>query len=174
MRIVFAGPPCSGKSTLAAELARRLGAAHLSMDATRQRILPGAAHTRADREVAYRAMHFAAELLLAAGAGAILDAPYGHREDREEIARIGGAQLKRIECRVTSETAVRRFRERGPDAIRLDLTEELVAQMVREYVYIGDGLTLDTEALSKEECLARIDGYCKKTFGPQMNTDEHR
>jgi predicted kinase len=165
MRIVFAGPPCSGKSTLAAELARRLGTAHLSMDATRQRILPGAAHTRADREVAYRAMHFAAELLLAAGAGAILDAPYGHREDREEIARIGGAQLKRIECRVTSETAVRRFR---------DLTEELVAQMVREYVYIGDGLTLDTEALSKEECLARIDGYCKKTFGPQMNTDEHR
>jgi predicted kinase len=157
MLIVFAGPPCSGKSTLAAELARRLGTPHLSMDATRQRILPGAAHTRADREVAYRAMHFAAELLLAAGASAILDAPYGHREDREEVARIGGGQLKRIECRVTPETAVRRFRERGPDAIRLDLTEELVAQMVRDYVYIGDGLTLDTEVLSKEECMARIE-----------------
>ena len=158
MLIVFAGPPCSGKSTLAAELARRLGAPHLSMDATRQRILPGAAHTRADREVAYRAMHFAAELLLAAGASAILDAPYGHREDREEIARIGGAQLKRIECRVTPETAVRRFLERGPDAIRLDLTEELVAQMVRDYEFVGDGLTLDTELLSREECLARIEG----------------
>jgi predicted kinase len=157
MLIVFAGPPCSGKSTLAAQLARGRGIAHLSMDATRQRILPGAAHTRADREVAYRAMHFAAELLLAAGASAILDAPYGHREDREEIARIGGARLLRIECRVTPDTAVRRFRQRGPDAIRLDLTDELVAQMVRDYVYIGDGLTLDTEALSQEECMARIE-----------------
>jgi predicted kinase len=156
MLIVFAGPPCSGKSTLAAALARRLGIPHLSMDATRQRILPGAAHTRADREVAYRAMHFAAELLLAAGASAILDAPYGHREDREELARIGGGQLKRIECRVAPETAVRRFRERGRDAIRLDLTEELVAEMVREYVYIGDGLTLDTEVLSKEECMEKL------------------
>jgi predicted kinase len=116
MLIVIAGPPCSGKSTLAAELARRLGIAHLSMDATRQRILPGAAHTHADREAAYRAMHFAAELLLGACASAILDAPYRHREEREEVARIGGGQLKRIECRVTPETAARRFRERGPDA----------------------------------------------------------
>ena len=169
--IVFAGPPCSGKSTLAVELARRGGTAYLSMDATRERILPGAAHTRADREVAYRAMHFAAELLLVAGASAILDAPYGHREDREEIARIGGGQLKRIECLVSPETAVRRFRERGPDAIRLDLTEELVAQMVREYAYIGDGLMLDTEVLSKEECMARIERAIQEK--DIWATDEH-
>jgi len=84
--IVFAGPACSGKSTLAAEVARRHGWPHLSMDATRQRLMPGAGHTRAHREVAYRAMLFAAELLLAAGASVILDAPYGHAEDRAELA----------------------------------------------------------------------------------------
>lgn len=162
MLIVFAGPPCSGKSTLAVELARRRGIAYLSMDATRQRILPGAAHTRADREVAYRAMHLAAELLLAAGASAILDAPYGHPEDRSEIARIGGGRLKRIECSVTPETAVRRFRKRGPDAIRLDLTDELVARMVRDYAFLGDGMTLDTEVLSQGECMARIEEFVQE------------
>jgi len=156
--IVFAGPPCSGKSTLAAELARRLNLPYLSMDAVRQRILPHAAHTRADREVAYRAMHLAAESLLGADVSAILDAPYGRAEDRVELARIARrTELKLIECRVSPETAVRRFRERGPDPVRLDLTPELVERMVREYAFTRAGLTLDTGTLSPADCLARIE-----------------
>lgn len=160
MLIVFAGPACSGKSTLAAEVARRRGLPHLSMDATRQRLMPAAAHTRADRQIAYRAMHFAAELLRAAGAGAVLDAPYGHAEDRAELARVAGDACRLIECRVPPETAVLRARARGiPDASRPDLTEERVAQLNREYRYTGEGLLLDTGKLSLEECLARIDQY---------------
>ena len=164
MLIVFAGPPCAGKSTLASEVARRRNLPLLSMDATRRRILPGAAHTRAARQVAYRAMHLAAELLLAAGAGAILDAPYGHQEDREELARIGAdADVRLIECRLSPETAVRRFRQRAPDPVRLDLTEELVRQMVREYLYTRAGLLVDTEAQSPQECLERVEVYLGTT-----------
>src|SRR5580700_75644 len=111
------------------------------MDGTRQRLLPHANHTREDRAIAYRAMHFAAELLLAAGAGAVLDAPYGHTEDRAELERVGGNRIKLIECKVSPETAMARLRARGiPDPARPDLTEERVARLNREYVYTGTGL----------------------------------
>ena len=164
MLIVFAGPPCAGKSTLAEELALRRNLPVLAMDATRRRILPGAAHTRADRQVAYRAMHFAAELLLGAGSSAILDAPYGHQEDRDERARIAaGADVRLIECQVSPGTAIRRFRQRAPDPVRLDLTEELVGQMVREYPYTRAGLVVDTEAQSPQECLERVEVYLGTT-----------
>ncbi len=160
--ILFAGPPCAGKSTLAAAVAARRSIPHLQMDSTRARILPGAAHTRADRRVAYRAMHFAAELLVANGVPVILDAPYGHAEDRAEVAGVcakTGAPLRLIECRVSPETAVERLRRRGPDSVRLDLTPERTVQLVRAHRYSGAGLLLDTEALTTEECLARIAEY---------------
>ncbi len=150
MVIVFAGPPCAGKSTIAAQVAHSLGLPHVAMDATRARLLPDAAHTRADRAVAYRAMLFAAELLHNARAGVILDAPYGHAEDRDAVRQLHPLW---IECRVSPEVAVRRFRQRGPDPIRLDLTEDLVRAMVSAYQYTGAGLTLDTGTLSVDECV---------------------
>jgi predicted kinase len=160
--IVFTGPPCSGKTTLAAEVARLRGLPHLSMDATRQRLLPDAAHTRADRQVAYRGMHFAAELLLAAGAGAVLDAPYDHPEDRAELTRIAGTQSKLIECHVSPDVAAARLRQRGlNDPARPDLTEERVRRLARDYPYSGAGLSLDTAAAAPEACLARIDDYLR-------------
>jgi len=163
MLIVFAGPPCSGKSTLAAHVARLRGLPHLSMDATRQRLLPDAAHTRADRQVAYRGMHFAAELLLAAGAGAVLDAPYDHPEDRAELARIAGTECKLIECHVSPDIAAARLRERGlDDPSRPDLTAGRVRRLVRDYPYSGAGLALDTSALAPEACLARIAEYLRE------------
>jgi len=150
--IVIAGPPCAGKSTIAEEAARKLGIPHLSMDATRQRILPGAAHTRADRRIAYRAMLMAAELLHKAGAGVILDAPYGHEEDRAAFA---GLEPLWVECKVSPDEAVRRLRIRGFDPERPDLTEELVRRSAEEYRY-SRGIVLDTEALPAGECIERV------------------
>ena len=160
--IVFAGPPCAGKTTVAAELARQLHIPYLSMDATRQRILPGAEHTRADRQVAYRAMHLAAELLLQLGARVILDAPYGHPEDRAELARIaetGRARLCLVECRVSPDTAVLRLRQRGPDPQRPDLTETIVAQSARDYPYANTGLVLDMDRSAPEEAIQQVRQY---------------
>lgn len=155
--IVFAGPACSGKTELASRLAARLGAPHLQMDTTRMRILPDSPHTRADRRVAYRAMHFAAGLLLEAGRSVILDAPYGHLEDRQDLAGSSRAPLYLVECRVSPATAARRFLGRFPDPLRLDLSEERVRELVQSYPYWGQGLSIDTE--EREECLAAIEAY---------------
>jgi len=143
------------------------------MDLTRQRLLPGASHTRADRAVAYRAMLFAAELLLAAGSGAVLDAPYGHAEHRAELARVAKGRWKLIECRVSERVAVELLRARGiPDPARPDLTAERVVRLNREYPYTGDGLLLDTDQCPIEECLAKIECYLGK--GPRHDVHQER
>jgi predicted kinase len=161
--MVFSGPACSGKSTLAERLAKELGIPHLSMDQIRARLMPDSPHTRADRTVAYRAMHLAAELLAAHGLSVILDAPYGHREDRQELDEIAarsGAPLFLIECQVSAQAARERFRqrERGP---RIDLTEERVEELVREFPSCGLGLLVDTGARDVADCLALIRQYLK-------------
>ncbi len=158
MLIVFAGPPCSGKTTLAVEIARRRSFPHLSMDATRRILLPDAEHTRADRIVAYRGMHFAAGLLLAAGQGVVLDGPYQQPEDREGLARLGVRKL--IECRVSPDLAAARLIARGwPDPHRPDLTPDLVRRLAAAYPYQATGLILDTAELGTPECLARIEDF---------------
>jgi hypothetical protein len=134
-------------------VAQRIGVPHLSMDAARARLLPGAAHTRADRAVAYRAIVWVAEML----GDAVLDAPFGHDEDFSELVRLGAVV---VECHVSPETAMRRFRERGQDAVRLDLTEEVVRRMVEEYRYRGGALVIDTEKVSVEEAVGQTIALC--------------
>ncbi len=173
--IVFAGPACSGKSVLAAALARRLGAPHLQMDTTRARLMPEAAHTRADRRVAYRAMAFAAELLAGCGQTVILDAPYGHPEDRAEIREVlcrTGAAFSLIECRVDPALAARRFDDRPANHPGRDLTRERVIELGRTYPYSGKGLSLDTGAQTPDECSRVIDDYLKNPGAPQADNVE--
>jgi len=133
----------------------------LEMDYFRQRLLPDAAHTRQDRMVAYRAMHLAAELLLARSIGVILNAGYSHACDRREVEQIAertSTPLYLVEFQISPEAAIERSRRRRAQHPGLDLTDERVRTLVLEFPYFRGGLLVDGQAPA-DETLARIQNY---------------
>jgi len=161
MIVAIAGPPCAGKSTLGESLAARRGIPHLEMDVFRVRLMPFSAHTREDRAVAYRAMHYAAELLAASGSGVIVNACYDHAEDRidlERSSRRAGVPFFLIECTVSAEVAVTRSRARWDAHPGADLTPDRVTELVVNYPFSGQGVTVDSQA-SREAGLAAAEAY---------------
>ena len=161
MIVVFSGPPCSGKSQLGQMLSARRGCLHLEMDAVRVRLLPDSAHTRQDRQVAYRAMHLAAEAAARAGAGVIVNACYSHASDRRDIeqaAQRAGVPLYLVEFRVSAPVAVARWQSRRRAHPGADLTEERVRELVERFPYFGGGQTVDGEQPA-EQILKSIEDY---------------
>jgi predicted kinase len=161
--IVVIGPPCSGKSTLAAELGAALGAMVLDIDQIRQIVVPNSKQTQEDRDIAYRCMHLIAEKLLKAGANrVVLAATYGRREPRQwlrSVAERTSAEVCAIACKVSPETAVARFRSREPGHPAVDLTEDLVRRQATDYEYglanVVDCTMPVHESVSKAEYYVR-------------------
>jgi predicted kinase len=159
--IVLCGPPCSGKTTLAAELHSETSLPYLAIDSILQRVLPDSSFEEADRNLAYRVLGLAAEHLLAAGRGVIVDGTFGrapHLKDLEALAATFEASFFLIECRIDVDIAVRRFRDRGGRHPAADLDAERVRQLNQSYPYRFKGLVLDTSCCF-DDCLAEIRRY---------------
>ncbi len=132
------------------------------MDDVRIRILPGSSHSKEDRNIAYRAMHAeAANAFNADLNDVVLDATYApevHRRAVVELAKNVNAEIYLIECRVSADEAVKRWRERDSSHAGVDMNEERVRMLAATFNYYGGGLTLNTVNLSQQECLAKILG----------------
>jgi predicted kinase len=155
--VIFAGPPCTGKSTIA----RALGHAHLEMDAARAAILPDAAHTRADRVIAYRAVLWTAACLLRYTDIVICDGGYGHREERDAcrtLAAASGADLYLVEFTAPVDLLLQRNRERRAHHPGLDLTDARVTEIVEHYPWSGDGLVVECSR-PLPDCIAVVREY---------------
>lgn len=122
--VVVVGLSGSGKSTVAAALQARTGFVHINSDATRKRLagVPPTArpgdelYTPARSAATYAAMYAAARDALAAGRGAILDATFQRRIDRDRaraVARQAGVPILFVECVCPEEEVRSRLRERG-------------------------------------------------------------
>lgn len=148
--IAIAGPPASGKSTLAAELSRRGGLPVVSSDVTRKRLAGLPPTQRAPAELyapertveTYRALGTAASRHLQDGTGVVIDATCGTRSARAELLAALGADPARtlfVECRVPPASALERSAERmkRPGTVS-DATPEVVARLVEAYEEIRE------------------------------------
>ena len=161
--VVFSGPPCTGKSTVASKLAYVMGATHLEMDAVRLRLIPNS-HTAEDRQVAYRAMHLLAESLQIVRRSVVLDATYGPFSSRRDLAAIlerNAARSYLVQCRLDGVEAAKRFqlrRTNAPGHAATDLDEARVTLLANNFPYSNTGCVLDT-AMNVDRCVKTVLQY---------------
>jgi aminoglycoside phosphotransferase family enzyme/predicted kinase len=134
--LVVAGPPASGKTTLASALARRSGLGVLSTDRVRDEVLVGAGsgngsgpadrYDDASRAAVYEALGYRARQALTSGRGVILDATFGDPALRAAflgaLGEMGEGRVRAVVCDAPREVALARASrpraggsEAGPD-----------------------------------------------------------
>lgn len=146
--IIVDGPPCSGKSRVAAALGRRLGLPLLTKDALKERLFEtlgwGDAERADDLNRAANALLLdVARLLLATGRPFVLESNL--RPDRDgavyaELQQQWGFEAIQLHCSAAPELLIERFRRRWAAGLRHpghadDRTEAAVAERIRAGVY---------------------------------------
>ena len=159
MLVVLAGPPCSGKTTLGAWLAKTLPAVHLEVDALLTQLLPGSDRRLEHRLFAYKVAVLGANTALGRGLTLILDGTYSRRQVRQQLLELledveHDFRLIVVEFSVSPEVAVSRFNQRA-EHHAADLTPEIVRARAELYPY-GSGTALVNSESSLEEVQASV------------------
>ena len=168
MLVIFAGLPGVGKTAIARELARQIGAVHLRIDSIEQAIRDSAIGIQALDDVGYRVAYAVAEDNLRIGRIVIADSVNPLRITRDawvEVARRAGVRAveievicpvreehrRRVEGRVTdianltaptwADVAAREYQLWDREHLVVDSAERTVAENVR---LIRDRLGLGT------------------------------
>ena len=171
--VVLAGRSGTGKSTVGAALAARIGAAYVSSDVVRKGLigLSPREHVPAERTAevygeamntrTYAAMRERAARHLAAGRAVILDATHSRAADRAAalaVAREHGAPALIAELCITDETALARIAERASDPLATsDATAAVFEAQAASFESIGasEGAHLALDA--SQELSALVD-----------------
>jgi aminoglycoside phosphotransferase family enzyme/predicted kinase len=143
--LALGGVAASGKTTLALELGRVSGWAHVSSDLTRKRLAGVAPEQRAapehySREFTlrtYRELGIAARAQLERSCGVIVDATFHRRDERDAfLAGLGAPRepVLFVVCRASEEALLARARGRELDSERVsDADAAVVARQLAEF-----------------------------------------
>ena len=143
--MVVAGPPCSGKSSLARALASEL-LVHVQIDAVFDLLLPGSDRNPDDRLLAYEAGARLARVLLDHGRTPMVECTYAWRRQRATLANVvdeATTSFRVVEVVTAPEEAVRRYRL-SPGHRATDLTERKVRERAESYPSYSGALRLES------------------------------
>jgi adenylylsulfate kinase len=157
----FTGPPCSGKSTVAALVERELRARGqrvevLDGDAVRESLCKGLGFSRQDRDANVRRIAFVADALSRNGVQVLAAAISPYRATRDEVRASMGSRFVEVHVKASLEERVRRDR-RGlyAKALRGELQGFTGVSDPYEEPSAPE-LVLDTERETPEESAERV------------------
>ncbi len=169
MLIVMAGLPGTGKSTLAARLAGRLGGVVLSKDVVRSALFPAPVldYSIAQDEIAMAAVYAAAAHILKHDPNrpVFLDGRTFSKPGQLDAVRALGVPFRVIECACADGVARARIAadHAGGTHLAGNRTPDLYARAKAQAVPLDvPRLTLDTGARTLEECVERAIVYLSK------------
>jgi len=173
----------SGKTTLAKELAGKLGLVILSSDVTRKRLasIPQTEHRYEDidsgiyspefTEKVYQTLFEEAEGILKEGGSVIIDASFikaGRRKEASELASLTGAEFHIIECVLDEEPSRKRLSGRFKEKTASDgrweiyLRQKQIYEQVEEMPSKRNRVIIDTSKPVEEsakEVITRVYNY---------------
>ena len=166
MLIVLGGLPAVGKTTIARELARVLGAVHIRIDSIEQAIRASGIVSGSLDDAGYRAGYAVAEDNLRLGRTVIADSVNPWPLTRAAWADVARrAETRAVEIEVTCSDPAehrRRVEDRDVDVpgLKLPSWEEVTSRDYRPWT--SAHLVVDTSARSHAQCVAEIVAHLKR------------